>query len=82
MVKSGAITKNEIDNKHFSYVVNSAVKTVKPANNSTPLTPIYVHSHQRSVSDLAKDFYWETNSDSLHEFVKWIDEKELGLRGK
>lgn len=34
------------------------------------------HQHQSSVVDLAMRFYWETNSDSLHEFVEWASKQQ------
>jgi hypothetical protein len=33
--------------------------------------PAYVGFAMR-VTDLAREFHWESNSDSLHEFVEWL----------
>lgn len=72
MVKKGIITKQVISPRRTSYSVNGEVKVVKPVASIKPTNKV--------LGDYAKEFAWDTNSDSLREFVKFMDNKELDLR--
>lgn len=91
MIKKGVITKQPITHRKIAYSVNGAPKTIKPPVELVVATPPPAE-HQgttnrlgrgtvyQSVQDYAKDFYWETSSTDLREFIKWMDHKELELR--
>lgn len=90
MVDEGSITRHQVGLKRYFYTVNGPLKVTKieqpkveePKEEPKPEAPskvvpppIEVKKDQRSVIDYAKDFYWATNSDNLHEFVQWMEEK-------
>lgn len=79
LINKGIITKINIGKRKFiwSIVDNSKV--------STATTPVVTKDKKvevaqeleskidkKSIDILVKDFYWETDSDSLHEFLAWI----------
>jgi hypothetical protein len=95
MIKAKIISRVPIDGTYnkYSYVVNEDVKTIKSAvtsaaptempssmTASTSRTRTTVETPQKSLTSYAREFAWESNSDSLRDFIKWMDGKELDLR--
>lgn len=84
MLRDGIITRYKGDKpRTYYYAVTGAVRIKKPANvaeepqaASKPATV----SNNHLLTDYAKQFAWEHNSDSLREFVEYMDGKELELR--
>lgn len=86
MVKRGEISRTPIlgKTKVFCWTVNEDVKVTKPSADEA-VSADKQDTPERSQSDeytsigrtsssllvAAKDFAWETNSDSLREFVQW-----------
>lgn len=69
MVKRGIISVEKLTPSELTYHVLSD----KPRHEWKTITPHEHHSqHGESVTDLAHQFFWETQSDSLHEFVEWV----------
>lgn len=82
MVKKHKIVKHSLTLRTFAFTVESKSNIVKPAN-----PPIEVRANTAStgggtaqLATYAKEFAWSTNSDSLREFVAYMDGKELDLR--
>ena len=80
LTKRGEIIKiaDDVHNRKYSYVVNEPVSK-KQAAKEKPLD-----TRQKdclTMDDLqarAKDFAWSENSDSLRDFIKWIEEGNNG----
>jgi hypothetical protein len=84
MVKKGIISKNPISKAKIAYSVNGEPRVIKPKTEVEP-TPtrqidMDVVGHEKTLGDYAKDFAWQHNSDSLREFVKYMDSVELDIR--
>lgn len=81
MVKAGTIVRQQEGiNRYSYYVAADAVNTQTPATTADPMPePITKHISEKptdsTIADLAKEFYWNYNSDNLHEFIKWLGEK-------
>jgi hypothetical protein len=85
MLEKGVITRVPADGKSgSSYVVNADVKT-KPKQIDTPpqVEPQEITATPtdfKTLEDYAKDFSWKQGSDSLREFVTYMEKVELDLR--
>jgi DNA-binding MarR family transcriptional regulator len=84
MLRDGIITRYKGDKpRTYYYAVTGAVRVKKPANQAEEAQgadkPATV-SNNHQLTDYAKQFAWERNSDSLREFVEYMDGKELQLR--
>lgn len=94
MIKKKKISRVAVEGRvnKFCYVVNDA-KTVKPAAiaappHATPEKPAETAAPRarttempaKNLTSYAREFAWESNSDSLRDFIKWMDGKELDLR--
>lgn len=84
MLRDGIITRYKGDKpRTYYYAVTGAVRVKKPANQAEEAQgaekPATVSSNHL-LTDYAKQFAWERNSDSLREFVEYMDGKELELR--
>lgn len=88
MIRKGEITRTPMPGKTklYSWVVNEDVKVTKPSVDEAPSadkqdTPERSQPDEHTATDKtpssllvsAKDFAWETNSDSLREFVQWYE---------
>lgn len=95
MIKKGIISKDYISRFRITYSVNSEPRTITPAQKPTAAPqaalelepPVVaetsaepVTAPTRSLEDYAREFAWEHNSDSLREFIKFMDGKELDMR--
>lgn len=89
MVKDGILARVQTrpDSKApYTYTVIGKVKTKKHKHDypEAPSTPPASQDtgtvHIKSLTEYAVEFAWERNSDSLREFVQWMDGKELNLR--
>lgn len=83
MVRDRLITmEGEKGTEYRTFTVLTDVKTIppepQPEPESVPPPQPPVSNHTLSV--YAKEFAWEKDSDSLREFVGWMDGKELDLR--
>lgn len=85
MLRDGVISQyaGEKPRTHY-YAVTGAVRLVKPKATppppeDEPTTEEPVRSNH-NLTEYAKQFAWERNSDSLREFVAYMDGKELELR--
>lgn len=78
MVKRGQLYKTELSLKRYNFSVQPPVKTNKlkllELPSAAPLQPSHVPA--RPIADLAKQFFWETGSLDLKEFIKWYDQNE------
>ncbi|MDE2106077.1 MAG: hypothetical protein KGL39_53130 [Patescibacteria group bacterium] len=66
MVKNGVISKDKLEGQKYAYRVNGAVWVSKKPETAQ-VKPL------GNAAELARDFYWQTGSDSLHEFVQWLE---------
>jgi len=86
MVKEGVLSSEKLGphkSSPVAYFVNNARITRTTATDRSappPTEPAFSPRYTRTVSDYAKDYYWETHDDSLHGFVAWMDKIELQLR--
>lgn len=84
MLRDGVIARYAGDKpRTYYYAVTGAMRVTKPANRAEEAqgaegTTAVSSNHQ--LTDYAKQFAWEHNSDSLREFVEYMDGKELELR--
>lgn len=65
MAKAGLISIEKLSPHELTYHVLSG----KPKVEWKTITP---HEHNTDTVKLAMRFFWETQSDSLHEFVEWV----------
>lgn len=65
MAKSGLISIEKLSPHELTYHVLSD----KPRTVWKTITP---HTHNSDVVDLAMRYFWETQDDSLHNFVGWV----------
>lgn len=84
MLRDGIIARFAGDKpRTYYYAVTGAVRLKKPADKAVEAqdseNPVTVSSNHQ-LTDYAKQFAWERNSDSLREFVEYMDGKELELR--
>jgi hypothetical protein len=87
MVRDGIITKEPVFGTHkFTFTVVGDAKTIVPPKPKEepvveeadkPADEVAVRSDTTTLESLAKEFAWKNNSDSLREFVEWMDGKEL-----
>jgi hypothetical protein len=82
MIRQGLISKTELDHpKTYAYSINDGTLTApkrepaKEVQHFDDIQPPF-----QTLGDYAKQFVWEANSDSLRDFVRWMDGKELDLR--
>lgn len=86
MIKWGVIIRvpSEGNNRSYCYtVVGKAVTKAQaqpaPVDTRGDDEPKRAQA-TKTITEYAKEFVWESNSDSLRDFVKWMDGKELDLR--
>jgi DNA-binding MarR family transcriptional regulator len=84
MIRDGIIARYKGDKpRTYYYAVTGVVRVKKPARAAEEAQeadkPTTVSSNHQLTS-YAKQFAWERNSDSLREFVEYMDGKELELR--
>jgi hypothetical protein len=80
MVKKGMITKEKTNHRNIAWTVTGEPRIVKPARHPVE-PPKEVETMQiKSLEEYAREFSWQHNSDSLREFVKFMDNIELDLR--
>lgn len=83
MKADGTLTQHKnLDDLFGSWTVNEDVKTsLMPSLSSDFKAPrsltLDPPPQEKDIVGLAKDYYWQTSSDSLREFIKWLDTKEL-----
>ena len=72
LIKRGEVIKIPDDqhNRRYSYVVNEPVS--KRSIKEPAAAPAKAYDHAALVAK-AKDFAWSNNSDSLREFIKWME---------
>lgn len=84
MEKNREIVKHSLTPRTFAYTVPMPVHTVKTAEATQPMearaSTASTGGGTAQLATYAKDFAWSTNSDSLREFVAYMDGKELDLR--
>jgi hypothetical protein len=81
MLKKGTIGRVELDKpKTYSYFVNEGTITKPKREPAKEVKPLDTQPPFQTLGDYAKQYAWEANSDSLREFVRWMDGKELDLR--
>lgn len=89
MVQQGEIVKHNLSAKTYAFTLNPPVTVTAPATVNRPAeaskaaeaAPTGPESTtQATLVQYAKDFAWKTGSDSLREFVAYMDGKELELR--
>lgn len=84
MMRDGIIARYKGDKpRTYYYAVTGAIRVKKLADAPVEAQddnkmPTVGTNHQ--LTDYAKQFAWERNSDSLREFVEYMDGKELKLR--
>ena len=71
MVKHGVISQDTLGSRRYAYRVNGAVWVSKKPLTAQP--PQKATGAAIEVAQLAKEFYWETASNDLHEFVRWLE---------
>lgn len=84
MLDRGTIVR-EVEglNRHSYYIAADAVKREREKERgTTPQTEIVTPPATNALTDYAKQFAWEKNSDSLREFIKYMDGIELDIRRK
>lgn len=80
MLRDGVIARYKGDKpKTYYYTVLGSVRVRKPEEKQ-PETDNAPVTKNHSLIEYAKQFAWEHNSDSLREFVAYMDGKELELR--
>lgn len=81
MVRDGLITmEGEKGTARRIFSVCADAKTIVPPAEPIPDEPVTPPPATNStLTQYAKQFAWETNSDSLREFVVYMDGKELEL---
>jgi hypothetical protein len=79
MIKRGTIVRTvEGFNRHsYTVAADAATSQRAEAKARAAASPELL---RKTLGDFAKEFAWESDSDSLREFVKWMDSKELDLR--
>lgn len=74
MVKHGVVSKDKLDGNRYTYRVNGAVWVTKQPETSPELAPKPTVTDSE-LRQLAKEFYWQTASNDLHEFVAWLEQR-------
>jgi hypothetical protein len=84
MVRKGMLNKDVINRRHVAYTINGPITVRRPATKTEPaaMPPAETTNYAKAVAEYAKEFYWTSRSDSLHEFLDWLDKRELELRRK
>ena len=82
MTRDGVIARYESEKpKSYYYAVTGAMRITKPGQQSSSETsPVIDPSTKPTLAEYAKNFAWSHNSDSLRDFVRYMDGKELELR--
>ncbi len=77
MIREGVINRYEADKpRQYYYSVTGAVRTHKLIETDgvvQPRPPMRLHE---ALLPLAKDFVWERTSDSLREFIAYVEGRE------
>jgi hypothetical protein len=81
MIMQGLISRIELDRpKTYTYSINDGTVLAPKREPAKEVKPLDAQPPFQSLGDYAKQYAWEANSDSLRDFVRWMDGKELDLR--
>lgn len=79
--KEGLITRHELGIRKFAYTVNGVVTTKKldapKPKKDKSVTGTPPREPSGNIEELARNFAWDQNSDSLREFIKWLQGTKL-----
>lgn len=81
--KRGIITRTALGRQQTAYAVNGEPKTVTPSKPRVVAVPDHLPQAPTfgDVEALARDFAWQTNSDSLREFIAWAKVEAVDRMG-